>query len=318
MACSNCAKTSTTTNCTSGCRDTVNTDCVIYDDVPLAIEDSSVDEGDKRTLTSILQLIDNCGDTESKIINFNNDGETDDGTSYTVLAEDAGKILLFKQTDDDTDAAITYTIVLPETEDFINKEIIFKDISKPLDSGTTTLTYQFNLDIQYDWNPVTTSNDFYTLADVTHKVLILKFVKITPTSYAWIVVSAAGQELDVQALQDDVDDLMADPDLVEFEDVDLTNDWVTHALNVQAQRKGSLISLRGYVKSGDNTELVFTLPTGYRPPRLLEFTSHTSTGVVVSIVVATTGGVFVSVFGIASGDPVTDYVTLSNISFHNV
>mgnify|MGYP006316267119 CR=1 FL=1 len=175
----------------------------------------------------------------------NNDGETDDGTSYTVLAEDAGKILLFKQTDDDTDAAITYTIVLPETEDFINKEIIFKDISKPLDSGTTTLTYQFNLDIQYDWNPVTTSNDFYTLADVTHKVLILKFVKITPTSYAWIVVSAAGQELDVQTLQDDVDDLMADPDLVEFEDVDLSNSWVTHALNVQAQKKGSLISLRG-------------------------------------------------------------------------
>lgn len=104
MACSNCAKTKTVVNpCSTGCTSTVNTDCVIYDDEVLSFEDeSSVEDGDKRTLTDILQQINVCCGKESKILAFNDDGETDNGDEYTVLEEDTRKIILFTQTDDGT------------------------------------------------------------------------------------------------------------------------------------------------------------------------------------------------------------------------
>lgn len=186
MSCK-CSSTSSTSNCTSGCKSTLNTDCVIYNQELLSFESSSVSASSNRTLTDLLQQIISTNTKESKIIKFNADGETDNGTTYTVLAEDTNKVLLITQTDDASEGSVIYTINLPQTEEFIDKELIFKDISTALDSEATTVEYRFNINIQYEWQPVATTNLFYTLSDSTHKTLKLRFVKTTPTSYQWIV-----------------------------------------------------------------------------------------------------------------------------------
>lgn len=182
--CTTC-KTTTITPCASGCASTINSDCVIYSGDALPFEASNVDDGDKRTLSSILGQIP-VTSKESKIINFNSDGTTDDGDSYTVVEEDLNKILILKQTDAG-EANVDYQITLPETEEFINGELIIKDISAAADSGVTTINITFNLDITYEWNPVATTDDFDILCDSTHRTLKLRFIKTTPTSYQWVV-----------------------------------------------------------------------------------------------------------------------------------
>lgn len=186
MACTNCNKTSTVANCSSGCTSTVNTNCVIYNSTPLSFEDDDVEDGDKRTLTSLLQLIESANTKGSNILAFNDDETTDNGIAYTVTAEDTQKIILFTQTDDGTAGTRTYTITLPQTSPFINKELIFKDISAP-SGGGVTIEYIFNIDIQHSWDPLTVSDAFDDLCDATHRTLKLRFVKVTPTSYQWIV-----------------------------------------------------------------------------------------------------------------------------------
>lgn len=182
MACTNCSQTKTTvTPCASGCATTINTDCVIYDQDPLCFEDSEVEDGDKRTLSDLLQLI-QCGLTkESKFIEFT----SAENTQYTVVEGDTSVILLITFADEGYSGAVTRTINLPQTSEFINKEIIIKDISTQL--GDAVLSYQFNIQIQYDWNPLSTSNDFHTLADPTHKTLKLRFIKTSDVSYQWVV-----------------------------------------------------------------------------------------------------------------------------------
>ena len=182
MACTNCSQTSSLTSpCASGCASTINTDCVIYDQEPLCFEDSDIEDGDKRTLTDLLQQI-QCGLTrESKFVEFN----SSEDTQYTVVAEDTTKILLLTFADEGYTGTVTRVINLPQTSDFINKEIIIKDISSQL--GGVTLVYEFNIQIQYDWNPLTTTDVFYTLADSTHKTLKLRFIKTSEVSYQWVV-----------------------------------------------------------------------------------------------------------------------------------
>lgn len=342
MSCSNCTKTKTVVNpCSTGCTSTINTDCVIYDDEVLSFEDeTSVEDGDKRTLTDLLQQIDVCCGKESKVLAFNDDGETDNGNGYTVLEEDTRKILLFTQTDNGDAGTRTYTINLPQTTDFIEKELEFKDISVPSGDGVI-IEFVFNIAIQYNWNPTQTTTSYSVLMDSKHKHLILRYVKVTPTSYQWIVASESDLGAEIADLEQDITDLQTDLtnlqitvsdlsdaiDAVEdqlavtttsFTDGDLSNGWVTHALNVQAQLIGNRVTLRGYVKNGDDSELVLTLPVSFRPPRLLEFTTHTSGEDLASIIIDTNGQLFINVFGVATGTPITDYITLSNVSFLTV
>lgn len=184
MACTNCQKTAYPTNCSSGCVNTIDSDCVIYDGAPLPFEGEDVETGDKRTLSSLLQLILDSANRGSKIIEFNSDGETDNGDEYDVVLEDTQKVLLITQTDDE-EATVTYTINLPQTEEFIDKQLIIKDITNA--SVGTTVEILFNIDIQYEWDTVSTTDEFAVLMDSTHKTLSLRFVKVSPTSYAWIV-----------------------------------------------------------------------------------------------------------------------------------
>ena len=196
MSCSNCKKVNccgcqntTTTehvNSCAGCAETINTDCVIYNGDVLSFESVTTTNGSNRTLTSLLEQLDSsCTDRESKFIKFHSDGVTNDGNSYTLKAEDVCKILLITQFDEGVEGTITNTIILPNTAEFINKEIIFKDISFCYDAATIVI--QFNQQIQYDWNPVATTNLYYSL-DSTHKVLRLRLIKTSDLSYQWIVV----------------------------------------------------------------------------------------------------------------------------------
>lgn len=192
MACTNCSKTVTiTTNCTSGCKSTINADCVIYDGEPLSFESDSVDNGDKRVLSDLLALIgqSKCPDVTSKVVQFSTDGVS----SYTVTTDDLCKTILLTQWDDGVVGTITNTIILPQTTDFIDKELVFKDIAVPVDPDNADVEFIFNIAIQYQWFPTTaTSTAMADLMDPTHRTLRLRFVNVNPDSYAasyqWIVV----------------------------------------------------------------------------------------------------------------------------------
>lgn len=185
--CNNCATTTVYLTTCSGCLETHNTNCIIYNGDVLSFEPATAVPYSNRTLTQLLQLIGggNCGGRESKIIKFHSDGVTDDGSSYTLVAEDVCKVLLVTVTDEGVVGNITSTIVLPNTADFIDKEIIIKDISTTFEDATHVI--QFNQAIQYDWNPVTTTALFANL-ESSHKVVRLRLIKVNELSYQWIVV----------------------------------------------------------------------------------------------------------------------------------
>jgi hypothetical protein len=187
QTCNNCTPTSYLNAC-DGCIETSNTDCIIYTGDRLSFEPVTVKDGSARTLSSILTLIEGINtERETKFIKFHSDGETNDGDAYTVVAEDINKILMITFYDEGVPGTITNTITLPVTSEFINKELIFKDISAPADSGDTTLVYQFNTAIQYNWNPVQTTNLYYTL-DSPNKVVRLRLIAVSDLSYAWVIV----------------------------------------------------------------------------------------------------------------------------------
>lgn len=187
QTCNNCTPTSYLNAC-DGCIETSSTDCIIYTGDRLSFEPVTVKDGSARTLSSILTLIEKINtERETKFIKFHSDGETNDGDAYTVVAEDINKILMITFYDEGVPGTITNTITLPVTSEFINKELIFKDISAPADSGVTTLVYQFNTAIQYNWNPVQTTNLYYTL-DSPNKVVRLRLIAVSDLSYAWVIV----------------------------------------------------------------------------------------------------------------------------------
>lgn len=188
-SCTNCAThTSVLTTC-SGCSETINTDCVIYNGEVLPFESITTTSGSSRTLSDLLALLeDGCCDRESKLIKFNSDGETDDGTAYTLVAEDTSKILLITQSGSGETDPIVNTITLPNTADFINKEIIIKNISTQYDPSGTSVSIVFNQAIQYEWNPAVASSTAYTDLESSHFVVKLRLVKTSELSYQWIVV----------------------------------------------------------------------------------------------------------------------------------
>jgi hypothetical protein len=181
MAC-NC-NSSTSTPCAStpnceGCEYTMNADCVIYNGDRLAIEPDTITDNSSRTLSSILELMSNCCSKPSKLI-------TGD---YTVVAGDDNYTLLLKGFDDGEEGTLTYTITLPDdVDELLEKELVFKNISVPLDSEVTTIVWVFAEAIQYIWVPTTSTTAYATLDD-THGVLRLRLVKVSSTTYQWLVV----------------------------------------------------------------------------------------------------------------------------------
>lgn len=309
MACTNCSQTKTViTPCSTGCTTTINTDCVIYDDEPLCFEDSDVDNGDKRVLTDLLKLIPciDSVDRESKIIEFNSDGETGNGDSYTIVEEDTTKILLLKFTDNGESGMFENTIILPESSEFINKEIIIKDISTVGDSQTTIVNHVFNSQIQYSWNPLLSSNEFDELADSKHKVLRLKLIKVSALSYQWVVVSNASS-----GSQGEIETWLPT----------FSNDW-TEALGypVRVHKLGNEIKMSGVVIDGENSTVMFTLPSDMRPSYNLSFyavcTDPNSNGW-AEIIITTSGLVSVGANGISGGINVDEGgVSLAGVNYY--
>jgi hypothetical protein len=179
------SNTVTLTNC-DGCTYTVNADCVIYNGDKLTIEGSTVTNGSARTLSSILTQISNSGsERESKIIEFTASELTG---SYTLVETDVNKILLLTFFDDlYSPLSTSYTINLPNTLAFTNQEIIIKNIMSAVNPATT-FGIRFNQNIQYGWHPTVLTSNLFSTLDSPNGVVRLRYVKVTPTSYQWIVV----------------------------------------------------------------------------------------------------------------------------------
>lgn len=180
MTCNNCNPCSNTQS-NSSCKYTLNTDCVVYDGDVLSFEPTDTVANSTRTLTTLLEEITDCCTRPSVIV-------TDD---FEVTEDHLDKLILLKATFDDVSGGeMTLEITLPDDIAFAGKTLIFKDISGT-GTGGRTANWTFADSIQYQWSPSTLSSDDYeTLCELSNdnKVLYLTFVKISSTSYAWLVV----------------------------------------------------------------------------------------------------------------------------------
>jgi len=179
MSCNNCNNCTNTASST-GCKYTINTDCVIYNQGVLDFESTSAVANSTRTLTSLLEQITNCCTRPSVI-------ET---TDFAITEDHIGKLILLKADMSDVSGSdLTLTITLPDDIAFAGKTLAFKNISGQSTSNDDAV-WEFDEEIQYDWVPVTSSLDYDTLSQLSNDngVLYLTFVKISNTSYAWLVV----------------------------------------------------------------------------------------------------------------------------------
>lgn len=179
MACNTCNNCNTQTS--TGCKYTVNTDCVIYNQGVLDFESTDTVANSTRTLTELLEQIQNCCTRPSVI-------ETED---FTITEDHIGKLILLKaEFDDVSGGTMSLNIELPDDIAFAGVTLAFKDISGT-GTGGRVVEWIFDEDVQYQWSPSTASSDEYTvLSELSNdnKVLYLTFVKVTSTSYAWLVV----------------------------------------------------------------------------------------------------------------------------------
>lgn len=217
MACTACKKVSIE-NC--DCPYTVNADCVEYKGDKLSFE-NNVRNGSSRSLSSILESIENdvC-ERDAKIVTGN----------YEVLTEDACKILLLKG-DINSAADVTYTITLPDSEDFINKTLILKDISVDYDPSGTVY-WEFSENIVFDQEEET--DEFVKLAWGPHKVLHLSYLKKDGVNYSWVVTSPS----------------IGKPSVKVFTDEDLEGNWEI-VDELKLYRLGNHRQLQGTVTGGN-------------------------------------------------------------------
>ena len=171
----------------NGCAYTINTDCVIFNEERLSVEPLTIQNNSARNLTSIIGYLDTVNtQRESKIIT----GSISTGP-YTLVPEDATKILLLKYNFDDAPGNNETAIInLPIAIAFANKTFIFKNISlAELVSGISyTVSWTFNRQIQYQWSPSTLTSNSYNTLDDANFVVKLTFVKIDTVNYDWIVI----------------------------------------------------------------------------------------------------------------------------------
>lgn len=292
MACQDCKKVKL--NSCEKCDFTVPTDCVEYKGDKLSFEASGTKNGSSRDLTSILESLDEmlgCRNREAKIIQGD----------YTVLVEDDCSILLLDGAID-TAEDYTYTITLPETEDFYNKVIVIKDISEG-GSPSGEVIWQFDTAIQTNHNPVEDETLFSNIAWGSHKVVELAFLKTDGVNWEWVVISPS----------------IGLPEVLVITDDDMVNSWATQTSSeVRLHRLGKHRQLEGLVTDGTKNTTVFTLLAKDRPANDLLFASVIDASPYTAIVnVTAAGAVQVSLPGYA-GATVTssDSVTLSGISWY--
>lgn len=232
MACTACKKI-TLENC--DCDFTVNTDCVEYKGDKLSFE-TNVRNGSSRTLTSIIEgLTDQLCHRDVRLI-------TGD---YEVQSEDMCKYLILNGTPPTTED-VTYTITLPDTEEFYDQTLIFKDISENGDPSGIVY-WDFSENIVYDKGSLDTEN-FEELASGPHKVLHLTFLKKDGVNYSWVVTSPS----------------VGTPEVVNYTDADLEGNW-TVVDEFKMFRLGKLRQLQGTVTGGNVPTTLLNLEAGDIP-----------------------------------------------------
>ena len=298
MACPDCKKKKL--NPCGNCDYTVPTDCVEYTGDVLSFKDNNTKAGSNRTLTEILTDLSSytqCNERPSKTIQGD----------YSIQAEDACKIILLDGSVTNID--VTYTIELPTSEDFINKVIVFKNISQEGDPSGT-VTWEFDTQVKYNWETDTYTMSYNDLCDGLHKMVYLTFVKVG-VNYMWIPINCAGSGGS------------SSKERIEVPDASLQNNWVTYSnagldFTVYYVKEGNKVTLEGAVLSGDDNTTVFTLPAGYRPfnDKIFGVTGYSTTINPYNVYIsASTGNVVISSDPTGVGS-ITDRVSFDNISFY--
>ena len=110
------------------------------------------------------------------------------------------------------------------------------------------------------------------------------------------------------------DDVIVNGDVTvnkSWQEIILTNEWENYGAGYQsAQYKkiGNQIFLRGLIRNGSNNTIAFTLPSGYRPPADLKFTTNTNNE-------GGTAVVTINASGTVTINHYTGWVALEQISF---
>lgn len=110
------------------------------------------------------------------------------------------------------------------------------------------------------------------------------------------------------------DDVIVNGDVTvnkSWQAISLTNNWENYGTGYQlAQYKkiGNQVFLRGLIRKGDNGTIAFTLPSGYRPPADLKFTTNTNNE-------GGTAVVTINASGTVTINHYTGWVALEQISF---
>lgn len=110
------------------------------------------------------------------------------------------------------------------------------------------------------------------------------------------------------------DDVIVNGDVTvnkSWQAISLTNNWENYGTTYQAaeyKKVGSQIFLRGLIRNGSNNTIAFTLPSGYRPPADLKFTTNTNNE-------GGTAVVTINASGTVTINHYTGWVALEQISF---
>lgn len=235
MNCTSCKKTKLTP--CDDCNYVVSADCVEYRGDRLYFEDTSVKNGSSRTLSEILESMDEqssgCLEREAKLVSGD----------YNVILEDVCKILLLNGV---SNTDVTYTITLPTSDDFVNKTLIFKDISGHEDPSGK-ISWEFSQEIVIDQEEST--DEFKKMAWAPHKILHLTLLKKDGLNYSWVVTSPS----------------IGNPEVITLTNADLEGDWEI-VEELKLYRKGKHRQLQGTVTGGSVPSVLINLETQDIPP----------------------------------------------------
>ena len=165
-----------TPNCT-GCTYTLNTDCIFFNKERLDYEPESIVDNSTRTLTTILQNVENIvqGSMDSE---FHTIG---DG-AFTLQSNSANKVIFL----DDIEGLIgaSAVITLPVNDlSFVGKVFTFVNRT-PAANGS----WSFNVPLTVDYDPLTTQTAYNSIVSAGTKVLKLIFTKTNQLNYGWIIL----------------------------------------------------------------------------------------------------------------------------------
>jgi hypothetical protein len=193
---------------------------------------------------------------------------------------------------------VSYTITLPDDDSFIDKVLVFKDISAAGDP-TGNVIWSFDTSIKYDWQDSLSSTDFNTLSPSLHRMLYLAFIKVG-ANYQWVAISP---------------NTTYSIERTEISDDDMLNSWI-NVYQVSYIKEGKKVSLEGAVTGGDGGDSMFQLPVGYRPTSDRSFVTVVDGSPWATVINVTSGGLIQLNVPGSTGIPINDNIFLDGIFFY--